>query len=260
MMNENGAPGREPLYGVGHRSQYAAGVGAYLSVLAALYARRATGQGQQVALDVAMNTASMAPPATADFAYSGMQESRGENRRPFMVVRCQDGWVSVWVHPHAWAAFCQAAAIPELEADPRFARPKERVENWEALTACVQEQVRGMSGDEFLERLLAGRVPGPRRIRPQLWWHGAPARQRYWHRRRGRGPADWAHSSHGRTPNRVSRGARVWGMNRHRRRRIGPRVWRALRPWRRRLASWPRRFPRSPPPRAARARQAGADR
>ena len=212
MMNENGAPGREPLYGVGHRAQYAAGVGAYLSVLAALYARRATGQGQQVALDVAMNTASMAPPATADFAYSGMQESRGENRRPFMVVRCQDGWVSVWVHPHAWAAFCQAAAIPELEADPRFARPKERVENWEALTACVQDRVRGMSGDEFLERLLAGRVAGAKAYTPTQLWSGTAhlLERRYWQAvqtRDGTRPILGAQFRMSRTPSRVSRGA-----------------------------------------------------
>ncbi|HPU50840.1 MAG TPA: CoA transferase [Burkholderiaceae bacterium] len=212
MMNENGTAGREPLYGVGHRAQYAAGVGAYISVLAALYARKAIGQGQLVALDVAMNTAAMAPPATVEYAYSGMQEARGENRRPFMVVKCRDGWVSVWVHPYAWAAFCQAAKIPSLEADPRFARPKERVENWEALTALVQEQAATMSGDEFVERLLTGRVAGAKASTPTQLWNGTPhLRERnYWQAvptPSGSRPILGEAFRMSRTPSRVARGA-----------------------------------------------------
>ncbi len=212
MMNENGTAGREPLYGVGHRAQYAAGVGAYLSVLAALYARKSVGQGQQVALDVAMNTASMAPPATVEYVYSGMQEARGENRRPFMVVKCSDGWVSVWVHPYAWAAFCNAANIPELETDSRFAKPKERVENWEALTVFAQERVRGMSGDELLERLLAGRVAGAKAYTPTQLWNGTPhLRERlYWQAvptHSGSRPILGEPFRMSRTPSRVRQGA-----------------------------------------------------
>ena len=134
MMHVNGTGDREPLYGVGHRAQYAAGVGAYIAVLAALYARKTIGQGQQVALDVAMNTSSMAPPATVEYAYSRMQDPRGERRSPFMVVKCSDGLVSIWVHLHVWAGFCKAANIAELEHDPRFAKGKERQDNWAELT------------------------------------------------------------------------------------------------------------------------------
>ena len=138
MMYVNGSGGREPLYGVGHRAQYAAGVGLYISVLAALSARQTIGQGQQIALDVAMNTSSMAPPATVEYAYSRMQDPRGERRSPFMVVKCSDGWVSIWVHLHVWGGFCKAANISELEQDPRFAKGKERQDNWAALVARVQ--------------------------------------------------------------------------------------------------------------------------
>ena len=212
MMNENGTAGREPLYGVGHRAQYAAGVGVYLTVLAALFARKSIGQGQQVALDVAMNTSSMAPPATAEYAYSGIQESRGENRRPFMVVRCSDGWVSVWVHPYAWAAFCKAANIPELATDPRFALVKERLENWEALTACVQQRVGILSGDELLERLLKDRVAGAKAYTATELWNATPhLRERhYWQAvptHSGIRPVLGEQFRMSRTPGHVSRGA-----------------------------------------------------
>ena len=126
MMHVNGSGDREPLYGVGHRAQYAAGVGLYVTILAALFARKTIGQGQQVALDVAMNTSSMAPPATVEYAYSKKQDPRGERRSPFMVVKCRDGFVSIWVHLHVWAGFCKATNCPELAHDPRFAKGKER--------------------------------------------------------------------------------------------------------------------------------------
>ena len=142
MMYVNGSGDREPLYGVSHRTQYATGVGAYIATLAALFARKRTGAGQQVAIDTAMNTSSMAPPATVEYVYNQLQDPRGERRSPFMVVKCSDGWVSIWVHLHVWAGFCKAANITELEKDPRFAKGKERQDNWAELTRLVQASVR----------------------------------------------------------------------------------------------------------------------
>ncbi|MDQ8732735.1 CoA transferase [Bradyrhizobium sp. LHD-71] len=182
MMYVNGSGDREPLYGVGHRAQYAAGVGVYIATLAALYARKVTLQGQQVALDVAMNTSSMAPPATVEYAYSKMQDPRGERRSPFMVVRCRDGFVSIWVHLHVWPGFCKAAGIGELEHDPRFAKGKERQDNWTALTAAVQERVADLSGDEFLDRLLKERIAAAKAYTPRQLWNGTPhlIERNYW--------------------------------------------------------------------------------
>jgi crotonobetainyl-CoA:carnitine CoA-transferase CaiB-like acyl-CoA transferase len=182
MMYVNGAAGREPLYGVSHRTQYATGVGAYTATLAALFARKRTGVGQQVSIDIAMNTSSMAPPATVEYAYSGIQDPRGERRSPFMVVKCSDGWVSVWVHLQVWAGFCRAADIAELEQDPRFAKGKERQDNWAELTARVQESVGDMSGDEFLDRLLKERVAAAKAYTPMQLWNGTPhlIERKYW--------------------------------------------------------------------------------
>lgn len=182
MMYVNGASDREPLYGVGHRSQYAAGVGLYIAILAALFARKTIGQGQQVALDVAMNTSSMAPPATVEYAYSRMQDPRGERRSPFMVVKCADGFVSIWVHLHVWGGFCKATNVPELEHDPRFAKGKERQDNWAELTRRVQERVCGLTGDELLDRLLGQRIAAAKAYTPMQLWNGTPhlIERNYW--------------------------------------------------------------------------------
>jgi crotonobetainyl-CoA:carnitine CoA-transferase CaiB-like acyl-CoA transferase len=182
MMHVNGAGDREPLYGAGHRAHYAAGVGAYIMALAALYARPRIGRGQQVALDVAMNTAAMAPPATLEYAYSGMQDPRGERRSPFMVVQCRDGWVSIWVHLHLWTGFCRALELPALEHDPRFARGKERQDNWAALTEIVQKRVAEWSGDDCLARLLRERIAAAKAYTPVQLWSDTPHLQQrnYW--------------------------------------------------------------------------------
>ena len=182
MMYVNGSGDREPLYGVGHRAQYATGVGAYIATLAALHARRTTGSGQQVTIDIAMNTSSMAPPSTVEYAYSRMQDPRGERRSPFMVVKCADGFVSIWVHLHVWPGFCKAANVSELQQDPRFAKGKERQDNWAELTARVQERVRELSGDELLDRLLKERIAAAKAYTPMQLWNGTPhlLERNYW--------------------------------------------------------------------------------
>jgi len=182
MMHVNGSGDRQPLYGVGHRASYAAGVGAYITILSALYARNRIGRGQQVAIDVAMNTSSMAPPSSLEFAYSGIKDPRGERRSPFLVVKCTDGWVSIWVHLHIWSAFCAELDLKEIEHDPRFAKGKERQDNWIAFTKVVQDKVRDWTTDELMERLLRGRVAAAKASSPSQLFHATPhlAERKYW--------------------------------------------------------------------------------
>jgi crotonobetainyl-CoA:carnitine CoA-transferase CaiB-like acyl-CoA transferase len=182
MMHVNGSGDRQPLYGVGHRASYAAGVGAYITILSALYARRRIGRGQQVAIDVAMNTSSMAPPSSLEFAYSGIKDPRGERRSPFCVVKCTDGWVSIWVHLHIWSAFCTELDLKAIEHDPRFAKGKERQDNWAAFTAVVQDKVRNWTTDELMDRLLRGRVAAAKAYSPSQLFGASPhlAERKYW--------------------------------------------------------------------------------
>jgi crotonobetainyl-CoA:carnitine CoA-transferase CaiB-like acyl-CoA transferase len=182
MMHVNGSGDRQPLYGVGHRASYAAGVGAYITILSALYARKRIGRGQQVAIDVAMNTSSMAPPSSLEFAYSGIKDPRGERRSPFCVVKCADGWVSIWVHLHIWSALCAELDLKAIEHDPRFAKGKERQDNWAAFTAIVQDKVRNWTTDELMDRLLRGRVAAAKASSPSQLFHATPhlAERKYW--------------------------------------------------------------------------------
>jgi crotonobetainyl-CoA:carnitine CoA-transferase CaiB-like acyl-CoA transferase len=182
MMNENGLPGREPLYGVGHRAQYAAGVGAFISALAALHVRGSTGRGQRVDLDVALNTVAMAPPGITEYSYSGLQEIRGDVRRPFMCVQCRDGWVALWLQQATWGVFCGTLRLAALEHDPRFALFKSRLDHWPELEARVQQEVRAWGADDLLQRLLNGRIAAAKAYRASQLWSDMPhlAARNYW--------------------------------------------------------------------------------
>ena len=182
MMHVNGRGDRQPLYGVANRASCAAGVGAYITILSALYARPRIGRGQQVAIDIAMNTSSMAPPSSLEFAYSGMKDPRGERRSPFCVVRCTDGWVSIWVHLHIWHAFCAELGLEAIEQDPRFAKGKERQDHWSEFVAIVQEHVRKWTTDELMDRLLRGRVAAAKAYSPSQLWNATPhlIERKYW--------------------------------------------------------------------------------
>lgn len=168
--HRNGAHGHTPLYGAADRAAYGAGVGAYIAILAALYAREGSAQGQDVAVDVAQTTSSMTNPFMTQYHYSGLVEPRGERRLPLIRVLCQDGWVGVWVHLHRWRATCAAFDLPDLVDDPRFADPRIRLDNWPALNAAFQDIAVKHRADDLLHRLLKANAVAARAYRlTELW-------------------------------------------------------------------------------------------
>jgi crotonobetainyl-CoA:carnitine CoA-transferase CaiB-like acyl-CoA transferase len=180
--HRNGSGDREPLYGAADRAAHGAGVGAYIAILAALYAREDTGFGQDVAVDIAQTTSAMTNPFMSQYAYSGLVEPRGERRLPLIRVLCQGGWVGVWIHLHVWRATCDAFGLPDLAADPRFADPKTRLDNWPALNAIFQEVAGRMPAEDLLHRLLDRHVVAARAYRlTELWSDCAHLRARdFW--------------------------------------------------------------------------------
>jgi crotonobetainyl-CoA:carnitine CoA-transferase CaiB-like acyl-CoA transferase len=181
MMYNNGDKGREPLYGVAHRTCCASGVGAYITALAALHARNKLGRGQIAFLDVAHNTAAMGPPNTLMWNYSGLLEERGERTAPFTMLKCADGWVGMWVHAHTFKAMCENLERPDWITDPRFEKPKDRLANQKALMAEVQAHVRTWASDDVLNRLLKGRLVAAKAYTPNQLYRTEHLRERnYW--------------------------------------------------------------------------------
>jgi crotonobetainyl-CoA:carnitine CoA-transferase CaiB-like acyl-CoA transferase len=174
MMYANGAPDREPLYGIGQRASIGAGVGAFISVLSALYERGSSGAGQEVGIDIAQNTAAMAMPAVLEYEYNGFPPSRATYRSPFGVVRCQDSWVCFWLYNHAWSGLCDTLGRPDLATDARFATAELRQENWSDLVTEIQALVRHRDADDMVAEFVNTKLVAARVYSPLELWASSP--------------------------------------------------------------------------------------
>ena len=166
MMNSNGTPGREPLYGVGQRASYAAGVAAYAGALAALLARNAGAGGQRVAVDAAETAAAMCFPYVLQYIYNGTDRRRGDQDIPAGQVMCRDGWICIWVYNHRFAAVCRTLGLEALIDDPRFAEPGERSRHWDAFFGLVQARVADRAAADVVASLQAAQVIAAKASRP----------------------------------------------------------------------------------------------
>jgi crotonobetainyl-CoA:carnitine CoA-transferase CaiB-like acyl-CoA transferase len=175
MMYGNGQAGRKPLFGTGDRASFAAGVGAYITIMAALIARERTGAGQTVRLDVAENTAAMAYPLSLQYFYNGgTGEPRGGRHVPLGKATCRGDWVCYWIQFHRWEAACRALDAPDLAADPRFATHKDRLARWPEVVDEIQARVRDRDADDVVGRWQAERMNAARAYRPSELFHKSP--------------------------------------------------------------------------------------
>ncbi|KRA97910.1 hypothetical protein ASD83_12650 [Devosia sp. Root685] len=166
MMHNNGAAGREPLFGTGNRAEMAAGVGAYIGALTALYAREATGRGQVVRIDAAETAAAMCFPYVMQHIYNGTDRLRTDQAVQAGQVLCRDGWVCIWIYNFRWHALLEALGLLDYEMDPRFADPAERRAHWDALFAIIQDKVADMAAEDLVEVLQTAQVIAAKAYRP----------------------------------------------------------------------------------------------
>ena len=151
VMFITGQPGREPLYGVGHRAYYATGVTACVTVLAALVERQHSGAGQRAAVTVFESTAAMAQNQATQYGYNQTWQRRAVLPGFLALLRCADSWV-VLFGLRNWPAICQTFGLPELAADPRFAGQAARRENWATAIELLQGRASGLRAAEVVEQ------------------------------------------------------------------------------------------------------------
>jgi crotonobetainyl-CoA:carnitine CoA-transferase CaiB-like acyl-CoA transferase len=124
---------------------FATGTHLATAVLAALFQRERTGQGQHV--EVAMQDAIL-PALTSNIA--GYLEADGDfpertgNRHgglavcPYNIYPARDGWIAILcLRPRHWTALCELMERPDLANDPALATPAGRVENMDRIDETV---------------------------------------------------------------------------------------------------------------------------
>jgi crotonobetainyl-CoA:carnitine CoA-transferase CaiB-like acyl-CoA transferase len=183
MMNSNGIRGREPLYGVGNRAAYAAGLAAYIQVLVSLRVRKRTGVGDTIRIDAAETAAAMCFPYVLQNFYNGTDRRRGDQDIPAGQVLCRGAWVCLWVYSNRFERLCRAVGLEDCLTDPRFAEVRTRNKNWPAFFDLLQAKVAARDPDAFVAELQGLDIIAARAYRPsELRASDHLAARGYWRR------------------------------------------------------------------------------
>ena len=158
LMSITGEPDRPPMKtGVALVDVIAAQY-AFSGVLAALFHRERTGEGQRI--DVSLLSAELAALINVASAYlvaGEMPVRRGTAHAsivPYQVFGASDGYVMLGAaNDKLFAAFCAEAGRLEWITDPRFAKNVDRVRNRDALLPLIAEVLRTDTAANWVERL-----------------------------------------------------------------------------------------------------------
>jgi crotonobetainyl-CoA:carnitine CoA-transferase CaiB-like acyl-CoA transferase len=171
LMSVTGLPDGEP--GAGPQKVGVAvadlmcGMYAVSAILAALFERERSGQGQYVDLSLLDTQVAWLANQNLNYLVSGRpprrQGTAHPNIVPYQAFATADGHLMLAVGNDAqFARFCRAAGAPELAADPRYAANQDRVAHRAELVPVVAALLRRRTTAEWLAALEATQVPcGP---------------------------------------------------------------------------------------------------
>jgi len=163
LMSVTGDPDR-PGYRLGVAiTDMVAGLYCAQGVTAALLARERSGQGQRVDIGMLDTTAALLTYQAANWFATGETPQRQGNRHatiaPYETFTTADGEIVIAVgNDEIWKRFCQAAGLPELAGDPRFATNRDRMANYHAMRPPIDRAFRAATSAEWIARLNAAGV------------------------------------------------------------------------------------------------------
>jgi CoA:oxalate CoA-transferase len=145
----------------------ATGVTAEMCIGFALVHRERTGEGQYIdcsLIDTYFNMHEVNIPKTSlrgekfNLPRTGSLHPDGG---PTGVFRCRNAeFVAIMVMPHQWAQMVKAMGMPQLADDARFADPRGRRDNNEALKEIIEQWLSGFpTRNDAIDALEAERVP-----------------------------------------------------------------------------------------------------
>jgi crotonobetainyl-CoA:carnitine CoA-transferase CaiB-like acyl-CoA transferase len=156
----NGAAAREPLKPSGWQAAYCAGIAAYSAILAALYHRQQTNEGQE--LDIAEVEVMLAnfAPAFLRSQYNGQKQWR---RAEFDLMSgplpVADGHFALTIsRGHFWTNAMQLLGLPDLAEDPRWQTNWYRQQHKDEYLGRVIERMRAWKKQALFDGLAARRV------------------------------------------------------------------------------------------------------
>lgn len=154
-MYITGAADREPLYGVGHRVSYAAGLWLYIDILGALCGRLHNHLSYGP-IEVSIHEAAVAMEENFSFrfGYNGYVMPRGgDSGRAVASLECSDGWAVLFLRSGGteWQRICGIVGAGDLAGDPRFASWPLIFKNWATARAELGRHTRNMTVAQLVE-------------------------------------------------------------------------------------------------------------
>lgn len=163
LMSITGTPDGAPVKTGVALTDVITGLNAFSGILAALYHRERTGQGQRV--DVSLLSAELAALINAASAYliaGEIPEPQGSSHSsivPYQAFRASNGYILIGAaNDKLFHLLCQALEHPEWATDERYLTNANRVQNREQLIALIEAVVQTDTVQIWEQRLVAAGV------------------------------------------------------------------------------------------------------
>lgn len=167
LMSVTGEPGGRPLKVGVAVVDVLCGLHACAGVLAALHARKATGGGQLVEVDLLSSALSALVNQASGYLLAGATPRAAGNAHPsvapYEIFAVADGSIAIAVgSDRQFSVLCSALGLGPLDEDPRYASNAARVANRAALAAQIEQGLATFDRQKALSLLEAAGVPaGP---------------------------------------------------------------------------------------------------
>ncbi|MBA02171.1 MAG: hypothetical protein CL752_07145 [Chloroflexi bacterium] len=157
LLQITGDVDKEPLKVGGRPAEYIAGLSAFSGAMIALYAQRASGEGQHVDVSMVEAIATAQMYSGLNYAYLGENRVRANDIAPMYQV--SNGHVGVMYRQGNWDDFCDMIGRPEMKDDERFIDNVARRENIIELNQIVSEWMIKQDKTELYHLAQGQRMP-----------------------------------------------------------------------------------------------------
>jgi benzylsuccinate CoA-transferase BbsF subunit len=163
LVEMSGSPDRAPIGTGTHYPDHVPNPGhALVGLLAAIFHRVRTGEGQYIELAQLESTVNLLGPSILGYAASGALPRRSGNRRngsvPCGVFPCagDDVWCAIEIeNDRTWRALAETLGRPQWMTDPSFDTLAGRSARIDAIEAKLAQQTRALDAEELVARLQA---------------------------------------------------------------------------------------------------------
>lgn len=164
IMSLTGDPDGQPAKVGASIADITAGMLACHGVLAALFARTRTGEGQKVDIGMLDGQVALLTYQAGIYFSTGKSPKRLGNAHPSIVpyetLECADGFINLGVgNDSLWAKFCDVIDRPDWKHNAKYENNASRVQNHDELKTEIEKILKTQSRAVWLERLHAAGIP-----------------------------------------------------------------------------------------------------